>query len=377
MVAVRLTVGLRRAVGAFTVPLVAAAAVAVMLPAAALAAQPGLQSRTTPARARRDTGSPFLPDRESQRPGAGAVTATALAETGGAPGGSVMLTATVTDTANAKDDLVAAGTVTFYRDGASRPLGTVSSGSRPSAGVYSLPVRFTTDGPESVVAVYAPPARSRPYRSSRSAVVSFAVQACPTCRGVQTTADIVPAGMLSIATPYTAGEPFDLGTLTLNPAGTFYSASAPLDPAGSDVPTEGAGPADPTFNGITIVDTQTSNSPWNVTAWASELSNGGDSALSVISGEDVGLSGLTAVAVPGDPLTAGDVTLFDGPAASPPVAATDTGSLGLGGPAPHEIVSDAGQAGGTIGINGTITVNAPSSTQAGTFSGIIVFTLSN
>jgi hypothetical protein len=128
MVAVRLTVGLRRAVGAFTVPLVAAAAVAVMLPAAALAAQPGLQSRTTPARARRDTGSPLRPDRESQRPGAGAVTATALAETGGAPGGSVMLTATVTDTANAKDDLVAAGTVTFYRDGASRPLGTVSSG---------------------------------------------------------------------------------------------------------------------------------------------------------------------------------------------------------------------------------------------------------
>jgi hypothetical protein len=197
------------------------------------------------------------------------------------------------------------------------------------------------------------------------------------CRAVQATADIVPSGVLSLATPYTAGEPFDLGTLTLNPTGTFFSASAPLDPDGSDVPTEGAGPADRTFNGITIVDTQTSNSPWNVTAWASELSNGGDSALSVISGEDVGLTGLTAVAVPGDPLTAGDLTFFDQPAASPPVAASDSGSLGLGGPAPHEIVSDAGQAEGAIGINSTITLNAPSSTQAGVFSGIIVLTLSN
>jgi len=343
----------------------------VALPADALAAEPGAVHVVSP-----QAAGGAVP-RLSAKPASGKAadaTATTLAETGVGPGGTVTFTATVADEATPADPRVSAGTVSFDATGAARPLGVTASGTGSGAGVYTLSVRFGAVGPQSVVAVYAPPAGSTRYRGSMSPAVSFAVPRC--CAGVRTVADIVPAGVLSISTPYTDSDPLDLGTLTLNPSGTFFSASASLDPDSSDVPTAGAGPPDPTFDGITVVDTQASNLPWTVTAWASELSDGGASALSLISGEDVGLTGLTAVAVPGNPLTAADLTVVDQPAADPPVAPTDTGSQGLGGPVPHVIVTDAGQAEGTIGINGTVTINAPSSTQAGTFGGIIVITLS-
>jgi hypothetical protein len=296
---------------------------------------------------------------------------------GGGPGGAVTFTAVVTDDATAAGMPVTVGTVSFYATGASRPLGTAVSGTRSQVGVYSLSVRLTTNGPESVLAEYKPPAGRSGYRGSSSATVSFAESACTACSGAQAAAGTLPAGVLAISTPYTASNSLDLGTLSLDPTGAFYSASVPLDPNSSDVPTADTGPTDPTFSGITVVDTQASNLPWSISAWASNLSDGGQTVQSLISGEDVGLTGLTAVAVPGNPLTAADLTFFDQPAADPPVLATDTGSQGLGGQNSHVIVTDAGQAEGTIGINGTITVNAPTSTEAGTFAGTIVLTLSS
>ncbi|HUC25621.1 MAG TPA: hypothetical protein VMA73_23185 [Streptosporangiaceae bacterium] len=359
--------------GALVAVLGAAVTLAAGMPASALAAQPRLVSRAAPVHAHRRPGS-LAPAGAEQIAGSADATATALAEAGGG-GGAVTFTATVTDQAAAGDLPVTAGSVSFYSNGASRPLGTATSGRRSSAGVYTLRVRLGSDRPESIVAVYTPPAGSRRYRSSRSAAVSFTEPGCINCAGVQTVADL-PAGMLSISTPYTATDPLNVGTLELNSAATFYSASAPLDPDASDVPTAGTSPPDPTFTGITIVDTQSSNLPWTLTAWASPLSDGGTTAQSLISGENVGITGLTAVPVPGNSLTAADVTFVDQPAADPPVGPTDTGSLGLGGQNAHVIVTDAGQAEGTIGINGTITINAPLSTEPGAFGGTIVLTLS-
>jgi hypothetical protein len=376
MAVLRLPRGPGRSAGALVAVLAGAVALPVGLPASALAAQPRPVSRVAPARARDKPGSPALASGKQNAGGAG-TTQTALAETGGAPGAAVTLTATVTatDQAAAGDLPVTAGTVSFYRAGAARPLGTAASGRRSGAGVYALSVRLGSDRPESVVAVYSPPAGSRRYRSSRSAAISFTEPGCFSCAGVETVADL-PAGMLSISTPYTATTPLNVGTLELNSTATFYTASVPLDPDASDVPTAGTSPPDPTFNGITIVDTQSSNVPWTLTAWAGALSDGGTGAQSQISGENVGLTGLTAVPVPGNSLTASDLTFFDQPAADPPVGPADTGSLGLGGQDAHVIVTDTGQAEGTIGINGTITINAPLSTEPGTFGGTIVLTLS-
>ena len=357
-------------VGALAIPL----AVVTAMPGAALAAQPGPPGRAVQVRSPGESGSLVA-------------TATTLAETGGGLGGMVTFTATVTRAAATATrpvvtGPVVTGTVTFFAtrtlndSHTVRRLGAASSGTGSGAGSYTLSVRDAPAGPQNVVAVYDPPAGSNQYRSSRSPAVVVVEPACADCSAVQTVAD-VPPGVLSISTPYTTSVPLYLGALALNATGTYFSASAPLDPDSSDVPTAGDGPADPTFNGITVVDTQASNTPWSITAWAGDLSDDGTGPTSVISAENVGLTGLIAVPVPGNPLTAADLTFADQPAADPPVGAADTGSLGLGGQFPHLIVADSGQADGTIGINGTITINAPSSTQAGTFGGEFVLTVEN
>jgi Bacterial Ig-like domain (group 3) len=301
------------------------------------------------------------------------VTTTTLGETGGggAAGTPVNFTATVADTTTPAD--TPTGTVSFYDNGSTTPLGTAAL----TDGTATFSYTYATAGSHSVVATYVPTASSQ-WAGSTSTAVTFSetAAACTTCTDVQTIEGTVPAGTLAVYTPYTATNPLNLGTLALNANGTEYSASASLDSNPADVPTAGADP-DTTFNGITVVDTQAGNLPWTVTALSSALGDGGSNPGSTISAENVGLTGLAAVPVPGNALTAGDLTFTDAPAASPAVAPTDTGSQGLGGATPHLIVTDAGQAVGTIGINGTVTLNAPTSTEAGLFVGTITFTIAS
>jgi len=301
------------------------------------------------------------------------VTTTSLGQTGGggAAGTPVNFTATVADSTTPAD--TPAGTVSFFDNGSTTPLGTATL----TGGTATFSFTYAAAGAHSVVATYTPTANSQ-WGGSSSAPVTFSETAptCTTCTDVQTIEGTVPAGTLAVYTPYTAANPLNLGTLALNGTGTFFTASAPLDSNAADVPTGGAIP-DTTFNGITVVDTQAGNLPWSVTALSSNLGDGGSNAGSTISGENVGLSGLAAVPVTGNALTGGDLTFFNQPAASPPVGPTDTGSQGLGGAAAHTIVSDAGQADGTIGINGTVTLNAPTSTEAGLFVGTITFTIAS
>jgi len=299
------------------------------------------------------------------------VTTTDLSETGGggAAGTPVNFTATVADSTTPAD--TPTGTVSFFDNGSTTPLGTATV----TGGTAVFSYTYATAGDHSVVATYTPTANSQ-WSGSSSAPVTFTetAAACTTCTDVQTIEGTVPAGTLAVYTPYTAANPLNLGTLALNGNGTFFTASAPLDANAADVPTNGA---DPAFNGITVVDTQAGNLPWTVSALSSNLGDGGSNPGSSISGENVGLTGLAAVAVPGNALTGADLTLTNQPAASPPVGPTDTGSAGLGGAAAHMIVSDATQADGTIGINGTVTLNAPTSTEAGLFVGTITFTIAS
>lgn len=286
------------------------------------------------------------------------------------PGSRVTLTAAVR-TGGRPVRAVSDGRVRFYDNGARVPLGVAIPGR--IAGTYTLTAVRPLSGLQRVVAVFSPFPDSG-YAGSRSVAVSFREPVvCRSCaRASATSAQGSADGVLSLSTPFTASSPLSLGTLTLNASGTFYSASAWLDPDQSDVPTEGGSP-DPTFNGITVIDTQAANTPWTVSGLASDLSNG--TAGDLISGENVGLTDLTSVAVPGDPLTSADLVFLDQPAASPPVAAADAGTLGLGGAVAHLVVADATQADGTIGINGVITVNAPTSTPAGMYVGTVTITV--
>jgi hypothetical protein len=300
-------------------------------------------------------------------------TTTGLSETGGggAAGTPVNFTANVADSTTPAD--TPTGTVSFYDNGSTTPLGTAPL----SGGTATFAYTYAAAGAHSVVATYNPPNGSQ-WATSTSAPVTFTETAptCTTCNDVQTIEGTVPAGTLAVYTPYTPSNPLNLGTLALNATGTYFTASAPLDPEAADVPTAGADP-DPSFHGITVVDTQAGNVPWTVTALSSNLGDGGSNPGSTISGENVGLTNLAPVPITGNALTAADLTLTNQPAASPPVAPTDTGSQGLGGSAAHTIVTDATQADGTIGINGTVTLNAPTSTEAGLFIGTITFTIAS
>jgi hypothetical protein len=299
-------------------------------------------------------------------------TSTSLAQSGGGgPAGLVTFTGTVTDVTTPAT-IITAGTVSLFDNGSSTPF---ASGAVGAGGAFSIPFTYSSAGSHSVVATFVP-ASGATVAGSSSAPVAFTEQApaCTTCTDVQTITATVPAGTISISTPYTATNPLNLGTMQLNPAGTFFTASAQLDPNAADVPTAGQSP-NTTFNGITVVDTQSGNLPWTVSAAASNLTDGTGHANGAISGENVGLSGLTAVFVPGNAIVAGDVTLTNVSAATPPVAPTDPGSLGLGGGIAHAIAADSAQPDGTVGINGLVTLNAPTSTEAGIFTGTITFTI--
>jgi hypothetical protein len=219
------------------------------------------------------------------------------------------------------------------------------------------------------------PASGANLAGSSSPAVTFteAAPACTTCNDPQTITGTIPAGTISISTPYTPANPLNLGTLALTPSGSYFTATAQLDSNASHVPTAGQYP-NTTFNGITVVDTKAGNLPWTVSAAASNLSDGSGHANGAISGENVGLTGLTGVFVPGNAIVAGNVTFTNQAAATPPVGPTDPGSGGLGG-GPHVIANDSAQPAGTVGINGTVTLNAPTSTEAGIFTGTITFTI--
>ena len=297
------------------------------------------------------------------------ITSTSLTEAGGGgPAGQVTFAGTVTDTSN-PDSPVSSGTVSLYDNGSSTPFATSGVS---AAGTYSITQNYTAAGSHSVVATFS---GNTTQAGSSSEPVTFALTPCTTCADTQTIVATVPAGTLAISTPYTAANPLSLGTLTLDPTGSFFTASAPLDPVPADVPTAGQIP-DGTFNGVTIVDTQAGNMPWTITAISSNLSDGGANPGSTISGENVGLTNLTAVPVPGNALTPADLTFVNQPGPLPPVGPADTGDQGLGGTTPHLIVQDMTQATGTIGVNSTVTLKAPTSTEAGTFVGTITFTIS-
>jgi hypothetical protein len=303
-------------------------------------------------------------------------TVSTLAETGAGTAGPVTFTATVTDITGAGASPESAGTVGFYANGSATSLGTARSGTGAKAGTYTLRHTFNGAGANSVVAVYAPPSGDPPQDESTSAAVTFTTAACTSCTGSGSIEATIPAGVLSIYTPFTTTSPPNLGTLSISTSGDYFSASVELDPNQADTPTAGAEPADPTFSGISVVDTQAGNLPWTITAWASALTDGAANAGSTISGEDVGLTGLTAVPVPDNALTAADLTFSDQAAANPPVGPDDAGSQGLGGPVPHVIATDAVQGDGTIGINGLLTITAPTSTESGLFTGTVDLTIS-
>jgi Bacterial Ig-like domain (group 3) len=262
-------------------------------------------------------------------------TTTALAVPATATAGdSVPFTATVSPTA-------AAGTVQF-KDGATdigAPVAVVS-------GVATSSWTATVGG-HNITAVFTP---ANPANFAASTSTPQTLQVAPAAGTSTDDATIVAdvdAGAINISTPYTPTNPLNLGTLALDAGSTQYSASA-------------------TFQDIVVTDTRAGSLPWVATALAGNLTSGSN----VINGQNVGLTNLVADSNVG----AGVVTVTNNPAANPAVGPATGGSLGLGGTPKTILTSTAGP--GTAHYHGTLTLNAPTTTQAGHYTGTVTFTVS-
>lgn len=244
------------------------------------------------------------------------------------------------------------GRIRFEDNG--RPLGVATVSARGEA---RLRLGFGP-GAHSVTATFVP-ADPRQYAASTSLPVTFQLVSAPPSSGPDDPIEAdVPAGSLSITTPYSASNPLAVGDLALDDRGAQLSATTPF--------------GDGTVAGsIEIVDTRGGNLPWSASASATPLSNG---AGGRISSENLGLTGLHAIYVPGNALQAGSLYLKDIPAASPAVGPDDRGPDGLRGGG-HVLAATGGAGSGTVGITGTLSVKAPTSAPSGRYAGTITFTV--
>jgi hypothetical protein len=267
---------------------------------------------------------------------------------------------------------VTGGTVNLFDNGSTTPLNasplTVGAG-----GAYSADIIIATAGPHSVVATFTDagvylPSNSTPVTqtlgSNPNGLCSTnpATGHTPTdlCSDVQTITGTVPVGTLTVSTPYTAANPFNVGNLALDSTGTILTAHAQFGGAGLDPTNANAD--------IIVTDTRGGDLNWTLQAQSSNLQ---DTTSDIINSQNVGLTGLGSHPAPG--FNSAGLVGFDNPAANG-VAPAAAGNAGLGGAIKHDVAQATGGI-GTVGIYGTLTLNAPTSTPAGTYTGTVTFTI--
>jgi hypothetical protein len=268
-----------------------------------------------------------------------AITVDTMTATAFAPVG---LSAHVTDTTTPAT--IPVGSVNFHEG--SHNLGTVAV---DASGVASLPTTSELGAGSHTVEADFTPTNAGSFSTSNDTSQPFTLAApSNTVTDEQTIKAEIAPGSLLLSTPYTPANPLDVGALALNSTATEYSGSA-------------------AFTGIDVTDTRAGDLPWTLTALAGDLSDGGTNS---IDGQNVGLTGMTLDAGP----SATGVTLTDQPAQDPAVEPGAPGNAGLG--VTPKTIAAAAHGLGAWGMHGTLTVNAPADTAAGTYTGTVTFTVS-
>lgn len=275
---------------------------------------------------------------------------------------------------------VTAGTVSFFDNGSAtalNPTGITPDGT--GAVAFDIPAGLAA-GAHSIVAKFTPTDVTQ-FEASQSPADAFLLNTkaaagspcdqpgsvCSDTQSIQTT---IPVGTLVINTPYTATAPLILPDMALNAAGTEFTTQAP-------------------FLCIAITDTTTGGAPWTAQALAQPLTDISPpsplpvGAFTSINPENVGLTGLSRPAPGTDGAACPDTQSYpaaatvgtDNPAAAG-VSPSDAGSDGLGGTSPHTFATGSGGV-GTATIDGTLTLNAPTSSASGLYKGTITFTVAD
>jgi Bacterial Ig-like domain (group 3) len=277
------------------------------------------------------------------------------------------LKATITDTTTGTT--IPTGSVSFF-DNTSTLLGTAPVN---GSGVAEIPA-FTgfAQGAHSVTAVYTPTAGST-FAGSNGGPVTFSdtAPACPNgeastlCTDPQTVEATVAAGTITITTPYSPGNPLNLGALQLNSNGTLLSANAQF------------GNTTNTASEIFVTDTRAGDPNWTATVDSGAFTSA--STSTPIDGQYAGLTNVTVEGVGGNALNSGNVTVTNNPAATTGVV--PGGHLGIGGSVAgtpgsgHVFANTTAGGDGSVGFIGTFTLNAPTSTAAGLYVGTVTFTV--
>lgn len=186
------------------------------------------------------------------------------------------------------------------------------------------------------------------------------------CTDQQNIDAVIPAGALTISTPYNGSSVFHLGTLHLTSDSHEFTTADPSTGLGVAFPATGDAP-------ITITDTRPGQPiPWNANALCSQLVSGGNA----IDAQNVGLTGpwTASGGTSGFDASSANLTTSDNPSAEPAVQPGASGSQGLGGTTPH-LFAHAAKGLGTLTLRGYLNLNAPTNTAAGTYTGTITFTV--
>jgi hypothetical protein len=292
-------------------------------------------------------------------------THTALTITTAGPyttGEAINLSATVTES-------TVPGSMVFTDNGTAL-TGTAAN----TGGVYTLSGAVLPSGAvnQTILATFTPSDGTHAVSTSSQTIQVTAptVGACasepvtaggPSCTDTQYIQANVPVGTLFITTPYTQAAPLvfqhDL-QLIVGPDGHLeYNQNAP-------------------FQNIQVADTRAGNLGWTLTAVSSDLTDGHTNANSKINSQNVGLTSVTGTTSAG---FVGTVVTTDNFAADPAVAPGAglgaVGQQGLGINAHTVAVAAVGDTPGTWTANGILTISAPTSTEAGTYTGTILFTV--
>jgi len=282
----------------------------------------------------------------------------------------VTFTANVTTPGGGGGAPTSAGTVKFFNGGSL--VGTASTDDG-TTGEFKLTTSSLAAGPypaSLTITAQFVPTNPTAIQGSTSAGVPLTITSpqCPGtptqnpitgepgCQDTQNIEASVSAGTLTITTPYTATNPFVLPPLTLNAAGTMLSTSATFPKA--------------TDNPITVTSSIAGDPNWTVSVTATDLTGLANPA-NVINGENLGLTGGALVGTPTNP--AQTVSFTDIPAGLGVAPAAVTGAGLKAGP--HTFAQSAGGGNGTTQMNGLLTLNAPTTTVADTYTGTITFSV--
>jgi hypothetical protein len=283
---------------------------------------------------------------------------------------AVTLTATVSDTTDAGTTLGSgSGSVLFYDNGSTNSasitasstlLGTVPVGSGGSA---ALSYGSFATGSHYIVAQFQP-TNPATFNGSTSAAVLYTATAPTVTPALAPVTVTIPAGSLTITTPYTTASPFALGTASLTPSTGNFTASATFGSSADS----GTG-----YTGVTVTNTRSGDAGWSAYVEASNFAEQGGGG--VINAQNLSFTGVAAAYITGDNLSPTNPITTENDTSSSEYAPGATGTDGLAG-IPHQFATKAQPDTGTVGIYGTLSLRAPSSTPAGTYSTTLTFTAS-